>query len=375
MKRLFKKNNQSLRIIGTLLTIIMLFTVFTACTVKDKDQTAGTDRGTALQTEETSSNEKETQENSNKSNDIEEESTKNTVGDTTSQVEESTNIFPLKVIDANGAEVEIEKKPERIVSLTLTTDEMLLSLVDKKRITALSHLSDDPGLSNVVKEAAEIPVKARLELESLISMQPDLIIVADWTDENSVKQLRDANITVYSLATPNNIDEVKDAVFKVSELVGEKEKGQEIVDWMDEKLKAVEDKVKTLKENDKLKALYYDSYLCTYGKGSTFDDITKKAGIINLASEQGMGMFQEISKEKIVELNPDILLLPSWSYEGFDAEQFTKDFKNDKSLATINAIKNDRVFNLPDAHIITTSQNIVLAVEDVARAAYPELFK
>jgi iron complex transport system substrate-binding protein len=251
MKRLFKKNNQSLRIIGTLLTIIMLFTVFTACTVKDKDQTAGTDRGTALQTEETSSNEKETQENSNKSNDIEEESTKNTVGDTTSQVEESTNIFPLKVIDANGAEVEIEKKPERIVSLTLTTDEMLLSLVDKKRITALSHLSDDPGLSNVVKEAAEIPVKARLELESLISMQPDLIIVADWTDENSVKQLRDANITVYSLATPNNIDEVKDAVFKVSELVGEKEKGQEIVDWMDEKLKAVEDKVKTLKENDK----------------------------------------------------------------------------------------------------------------------------
>jgi len=347
MKQLFRKRKQLLKIIGILLTVFMLFTVFTACTAKDKGKTADTINTTGTDTN----------------------------IDTTSQTEESTNTFPLKVIDAKGAEVDIEKKPERIVSLTLTTDEMLLSLVDKKRITALSHLSDDPGLSNVVKEAAVIPVKARLELESLISMQPDLIIVADWTDENSVKQLRDANITVYSLATPNSIDEVRDAVLKVSELVGEKEKGQEIISWMDEKLKAVEDKVKTLKEDDKLKVLYYDSYLCTYGKGSTFDDITKKAGIINLASEQGMGMFQEISKEKIVELNPDILLLPSWSYEGFDAEQFTKDFKNDKSLATVNAIKNDRVFNLPDAHMITTSQNIVLAVEDVARAAYPELFK
>lgn len=284
-------------------------------------------------------------------------------------------IFPLTVTDAKGAEIVIKEKPKKIVSLTLTTDEILLSLVDKGRITALSHLSDDPGLSNVVDKAAEIPVKAALEIESLISMQPDLIIVADWTDENSVKQLRDANLVVYSLATPNNIDEVKGAVIKVAELVDEEEKGKDIINWMDEKLKAIEDKVGTIKDEDKLRGLTCDAFLSTYGKGSTFDDIAQKAGIINIASEVGMEMWQEISKEKIVELNPDILLLPAWSFEGFDAEEYTKEFKNDKSLASVNAIKNNKVFNLPDKHMITTSQNIVLGVEDVAKIAYPELFK
>ncbi|NSW90559.1 MAG: ABC transporter substrate-binding protein [Firmicutes bacterium] len=347
MKTLTKNNNKLLKIIGILLMVFVLFTVFTACTVKWKDKT--TDTSSTVQTGDASGTEKEAEE-------------KDDAG------------FPLKVKDAKGVEIEIKKKPEKIVSLTLTTDEMLLSLVDKKRITALSHLSVDPGISNVVKEAEEIPVKVKLELETLISLQPDLIIVADWTDENAVKQLRDANITVYALATPNNIDEVKEAVLKVAELVGEKEKGKDVISWMDAKLKAIEDKVKSLKADEKLKALSCDSFLYTYGKGTTFDDITKHAGVINLASEQGMEMWQEISKEKIVELNPDILFLPSWSYEGFDAEKFTEDFKNDKSLASVNAIKNNRVFNLPEAHMTTTSQYIVLGVEDVARAAYPGLF-
>ena len=354
---LVKKNNKPLKnkllktilkTTGILLLVFVLIAASTACASKDTDEAKNT--GSDIQAKDGAGTEKEAK-----------------------KAEDSG--FPLVVKDAKGVEIEIKEKPKKIVSLTLTTDEMLLSLVDKSRIAALSYLSEDPGLSNVVEEAKEIPVKVKMELETLISLQPDLLIVADWTDENAVKQLRDANITVYTLATPNNIDGVKDAVMKVAQLVGEKDKGQDIVSWMDIKLKAVEDKVKTLKDEQKPKVLSCDSFLYTYGIGTTFDDIARHAGVINLAAEQGMEMWQEISKEKIVELNPDVLFLPSWSYEGFDAEEFTEDFKNDKSLAGVNAVKNNRIFNLPEAHMTTTSQNIVLGVEDVAKAVYPELFK
>lgn len=340
MKQFLNNYKKTFKTVSILLVIVTLFLGLVACTITEKSG----DRDEAPETENVA----------------------------TSPVEEE---FPLIVIDAKGTEVKISAKPEKIISLTLTTDEMLLSLVDKNRITALSHLSDDPGLSNVVNEAADISVKAKLELESLIALQPDLIIVADWTDENAVSQLRDSNITVYSLATPNSINEVKDAVLKVSELVGEKDRGLEVINWMDQKLNVVDSKVSTLKEDERLRVLSCDSFFYTYGIGTTFDDISEKAGIINLASDEGMIMWQEISKEIIVELNPDVLLLPSWSYEGFDAVQFTKEFKNDKSLATIKAIKNDRVYNLPEAHMTTTSQNIVLGVEDVAKAVYPQLFE
>jgi len=282
--------------------------------------------------------------------------------------------YPLKIKDAKGFEVEIKEKPNKIVSLTLTTDEILLSLIDKSRIAALSHLSEDPGLSNVTEEAKEIPVKAKLEIETLVAMQPDLIIVSDWTDEKAVQQLRDANIAVYALATSDTIDEVKESIVTIARIVDEEEKGQELISWMDEKLKNVEEKIKTLKDEEKVRVLSCDSFFYTYGKGTTFDDIAKHAGVINIASEQGLEMWQEISKEKIIEWNPDVIFLPSWSYEGFDAEKFTEEFKNDKSLAVVNAIKNNRVYNIPDAHMMTTSQYIVLAVEDVAKAAYPQLF-
>jgi iron complex transport system substrate-binding protein len=343
-----------LKITGILLLVFVFLTAFAGCILKSSDEV--NDKNTGVETGNYSGTGKET-------------------GDAQNDAQQEDNgEFPLTVVDGNGVEVEIEKKPQKIVSLTLSTDEMLLSLVDKDRLAALSYLSEDPGLSNVAEEVKDIK-KTGLEVETLIAMQPDLVIVADWSDGNTIKQLRDANITVYAMTTPGSISEVKDAVMKVAQLVGEKDKGQEIIQWMDGKLKSVEDKVKTLEDNQKLKVLSYNNFFCTHGIGTTFDDITKHAGVINIAAEQGMEMWQEISKEKIVELNPDAIFLPAWSYEGFDAEEFAENFKNDKSLAEINAIRNNMVFCLPEAHMGTTSQYIVLGVEDVARSAYPELFE
>jgi len=334
--RMNNKYSKCFRILSLVVGALMLFTLFTGCAVSIK------------------------------------ENDKNVENQSSS---DSDTAYPIIVKDAIGTEVTIEKKPVKIVSVALVADEILPSLVDKSRIAAISYLSEDPGLSNVVEEAKGIPVKARMEMESLIALQPDLIIVTDFTDQNAVSQLRDANITVYVMKTPTNVQEARSAVLEIANLVGEKQKGEEVVAWMDSKLKAVEDKVKTLSNEERVRALAVDGFLCTYGIGSTFDSIAQHAGVINLASEADMGYWQQIDKEVIIEMNPDVILLPSWSFEGFDAEKYTEDFKNDKSLAEVNAIRNNKVFNLPENHMTTVSQYIVLGVEDLARAAYPELFE
>lgn len=283
--------------------------------------------------------------------------------------------FPMSVKDAKGADVTIEKKPEKIVSLTLGTDEMLLKLVDKSRIKAVTYLSEDPGLSNIVEEVKDISVKLNAEVEKIISIQPDLIFVADWADDKVIKQLRDAKIAVYAYKTPNGVEDQKKTVMEIARLVGEEQKGQEVIQWMDERLNAIEEKVKTLPEDKKLTALSLDSFYSTYGKNTTFDDIADRAGLVNLASKQGVEGWLQITKEKVVEMNPDVIFLPSWSYQGFDAKKFAEDFRNDKSLAGVSAVKNNRVFTLSESHMTSVSHNIVLGVEDAAKAAYPDLFK
>jgi len=351
-----KKILKNTVILLIIITVSMM--LFSACG-KSKDE----DKNTV--------NNSEAVQNSEEKNDgVSEENSK----DDNSQSGKSVN-YPLTVKDANGYEMTFDKKPEKIASLTLGTDEILLELVGKDRIVALSELATDKGLSNVTEEAEGFTLLAAKDVEKLISLQPDVVFVASWTDANIVQQLRDAGINVYAYKAAENIDEQKKVIEEVAYVTGDVEKGAEIIAQMDSKLQYIEEKVKSLKEEERLKALSCDSFFYTYGKNTTFDDLASHAGVINLASELGMEGWVQISKEKIIELNPDVLILPNWSYEGFNAEEFYNDIKNDKSLQNVSAIKNNRVFSLPESHTTALSQYIVLGVEDLAKAAYPELFK
>jgi iron complex transport system substrate-binding protein len=283
--------------------------------------------------------------------------------------------YPMSVTDGKGVEVVISGKPVNIVSLSLSTDEILVSLVDKSRIKALSYLSDDPGISNCTEEAKDIKEKVGQEAERIISLGPDLVLLPDWMDEAFISQLRDANIKVYVHKTPDTVNEQRQLVMEIAKLVGEEEKGSSIVAWMDEKLKEIEDRVKDIKDEDKLRVIN-SNFGYTYAKGSMFDDMAQKAGLVNAASEIGLEGFVEISKEKIVEMNPDMIVLSSWSYDdSTDPEAYMQDILNDRSLAEVNAVKNNRVVALQDKHLYAVSHWVVLGVEDLAKAAYPELFK
>ncbi|MEN6314665.1 MAG: ABC transporter substrate-binding protein [Clostridiaceae bacterium] len=288
----------------------------------------------------------------------------------------SAQKFPLKVTDDNGVEMTIASEPKRIISITLGSDEMLLGLVDKSRILALTKYADDAGISNVAAEAAGIKERATMDdLESVIAMKPDLVIVDTWADAKYVKQLRDAGITAYAFKTPSNIDEQKDTIADLAHITGTDEKGREILEWMDIKLKEIEEKLSGIKPKDKLTVMDYGE-MNSSGKGTNFDDIVTRAGLINVVSRAGMEGWPLLSKEKIIELNPDIIILPSWYYDKNNSLQGMIDtFKNDKSMQTVKAVSNDRLISVSNPHLSAISQYVVLGIEDVAKAAYPELFK
>ena len=284
--------------------------------------------------------------------------------------------FPRTVTDGNGYEMTIESEPQRILSLNLGVDEMLFGMIDKSRLVSLTRYADDEGISNIAAEAAGIGARTTMDqVENIIALNPDLIILDTWAEAKYLKQLRDAGITVYAFKTPGNIDEQKAVILELANVVGADEKGQELVEWMDEKLKAVEEKLSSLKPEQKLTVMDYGE-LGSSGLGTNFDDIVTRAGLINVISRAGIEGWPVISKEKIIEFNPDIIILPSWYYDQKNTFDSMKDtLKNDQSLKTVKAISEDRIISVSNPHISAISQYVVLAVEDVAKAAYPELFE
>ncbi|HEY5584738.1 MAG TPA: ABC transporter substrate-binding protein [Ruminiclostridium sp.] len=288
----------------------------------------------------------------------------------------TTIAYPLTLKDAAGTSVTIANKPAKIVSLPLGTCEMLLSLVDKSALAAMTFYVDDVNVSNVAEAAKGVGVRLDANAEKIIALQPDLVLVDTWTEPDLIKQLRDAKLTVFVLNVPSNVDQQKEMLKLLGNIIGENTKAEETISWMDAKLKVVSDKLANLKEEQKLSVLDYSEMNSTSGKGTNFDDVVTRAGLINPVSKDGLEGWPKLSKEMVIKYNPDIISLPAWYYDSkVSFDSLSKSIKDDKSLVGVKAVKNNKLISIPYNHLSTTSQYSVLAIEDMAKAAYPELFK
>ncbi len=299
-------------------------------------------------------------------------------GDASAGVQPSNTVrYPLTLKDANGTEVTIAAKPTKIVCLPLGACEMLLSLVDKSRIAAMTNYVDDPAVSNVADTAKGVGKRLDFNAERIIAIQPDLVLADTWQDKDILKQLKDSGISVFVVNSPKNVDEQKEMLKLLGEVTDSTANAEEVTAWMEQKLKAVSDKLAGLKEEQKLSIIDYSEMGSTSGKDTNFDDVVTRAGLTNPVSQAGLTGWPQLSKEMIIKYNPDIISVPSWFYDTSKTtpEGLKKSISQDKSLAGVKAVKNNRLILIPYNHLSTTSQYSVLAVEDMARAAYPELFK
>ncbi len=286
--------------------------------------------------------------------------------------------FPLKVTDDLGTALTIQKKPQRIISLTLPTDEILLALVPKSSILGVTTFSSDDSVSNVVSQVSDIPRKLTLNVETIVSLQPDLVFVADWSKPESVKQLRDAGLTVYLCKSPSTINEIESGITRIGQVVGEESKAKALVDWMETRLGAVASKLSAVPADKKLTVMDYNTWGTSMGAGSSWDEIVRRAGLKSAVAGMAPDQWGQvpISREMLLKIDPDILILPGWVYgEPDGADAFFKTITQDPALKTLKAVRAGRVYRLPERIKTSTDQNIVLAVEELARLAYPALFK
>ncbi len=285
--------------------------------------------------------------------------------------------YPLTVTDESGTTVTLPAEPRRIISLTLPTDEILLSLVDASRILALTTLAPDPAISNVAALATKVPRAMTLNVEPIIALQPDLVFAASWSDASLIGQLRSAGVPVYLVASATSVKAVEATVARCALLTGETENGARIVEHMRSEIEDVRKRVGAIAKQKKLRVIDFTNFGASMGKGSSWDDIVRLAGLVNAADGIASDEWGQvpISTEKLLQIDPDIIILPGWVYgnpKGADA--FKSRVMNDAALRGLSAVRADRVYMMPERLRSCTSQYIADAVAWLARTAYPQLF-
>lgn len=279
--------------------------------------------------------------------------------------------WPRTLIDGLGVEVTIDAAPQNIVSVSLASDEVLLPLLGVERFAAVTQFALDPAISNVAQLAAQVPntIAAASDTELIISLQPDIVFVASFTDQAVIQQLRDAGLTVFATGFPIGFEAVKDNIRLLGQAVGAEDGAEHLIAAMDADIAAVVNAVGAPEMT--LRALYLTPGNYTSGVASTISEIITAAGGVDVAAAAGVDQYAPVTDEFIIEQNPDVILLSGWT--PWDAT-FVDTFKNNPAFSSLNAVQNDRVYVANDAHLTSVSHFLAEGVEDIAAYLYPELY-
>ncbi|WP_288305115.1 ABC transporter substrate-binding protein [uncultured Fusobacterium sp.] len=266
--------------------------------------------------------------------------------------------------------IEKNYKYKKIISMSMASDELLYALVSKDRILALSDNSDKNEMRSALWNKINDFNQVKDNVEQIMALEPDLVIVPNWIKKTVISQLEDAGINIYVYDTPSNFQEEKNLIKELSCLLEVKNIGARIIKDMDTRLLAIQQKIKKSGKPCP-RVLEYSHYGSTNGKGSMFDDMLSNIYCKNVASEIGIYRFAKISKELVIDLNPEIILIPIWdSTSAKNCSKFFTFIKNDKSLAEVDAIKNNKVYAIPGKYVYMYSQYIIDGMEEIANSIY-----
>lgn len=261
-------------------------------------------------------------------------------------------------------------KYNKIISMSTAGDEILFDMVDKNRILAFSGRADGNVMTSILNQKLATYKKVNDNVEKVIELEPDLVIVPSWLKKDIVSQLEEAGINIYIYKNPFTYEEVKHLIRELALLLEEKEKGEQIIKNMDKRLLELQKRIKKMGKPSP-RILEYSHYEGTNGEGSIFDDMVKKIYGINVAKEMGMGRYSKISKEAVINENPDIILVPIWdSTPTKDSSKFLKFIKTDKSFKDMKAVKENKVYSFPGKYIYVYSHHIIDGIEELAKEVY-----
>ena len=201
----------------------------------------------------------------------------------------------------------VSAKPQRIASLNLCTDQIVLLLAKPENVAAVSYLSRDSA-SSYMADAAQSFATTHGTVEEILTLQPDLIFTGRFTSQASVTFLHKIGFRIVTLDTPEDFKEIRTQVRQVAALLQEKERGEDLISQMDRRLEWGN----RAKSENLATAAFYLPNGYTYGARTTIDALLKISGLRNVVSELGITGTAVLSLERLIATNPEILILNSF---------------------------------------------------------------
>jgi len=190
-------------------------------------------------------------------------------------------------------------RPERIMSLKVCTDELLLDLVPTSRIASITFLSREPASLRVWPQGARIPVNHNTA-EEILAVHPDLILTDTFTPPALKPLLAKTGARVVEVPPAENFAQIRANVRLVARAVGEEKKGEVLIARMDSELA----ELKAHRPRGAPSVAEWGEGGYVPGTGGLFDALLRAAGARNIEKRR----FRYYDVESLLAARPDFLV-------------------------------------------------------------------
>ena len=273
------------------------------------------------------------------------------------------------VTDREGNEVTIPTNIERIISTAPSNTEVLVGLGVGDKLIAVDTYSE--GIEGLSEDVAKMDLNTP-DAEAIIELDPDLIIASGYNQSGSsddpYKSVVEAGIPVVYVPSSESIDGIYKDIEFIASVVNKEEKGEEIISNMKSEIAKYEELGKTVKETKKV---YFEigpaPTLYSLGNSTFLNEMIEIIGAENIFKDQESWISP--TEESVIDANPDVILTTVNYVDDATGEILARD-----GWEEITAIKNKDVYYIDSNSASRPSQNIIKALDEMAKAVYPDVF-
>ena len=283
-----------------------------------------------------------------------------------------------QITDVEGTVVTFAHKPQRILTVSAGTDELMLGLVEPERMAAINESLADREHTNIPWVCDRIPtvIPRSPSVEQIAALHPDLVVVTPWMPRENIDAIRELNVPVVVCKSAATMEDIHVNIRLFALAVGEPERREKLIGKMEDKLAEIRAKLAQVPEEKKHKSIALISIMVNYGgAGCTFDELCNYTDSINAKAAAGNRMGQEMTKEQLVAANPDYLFFPSYEDGATNEENYGRQYLDDPSLAQMTAVRERQIGHPWARYVYNLSQNIVYGIQETAWILYGDDFK
>lgn len=188
-------------------------------------------------------------------------------------------------------------RPQRIMSLTVCTDELLMDLAPASRISSISYLSREKAALKLWPEAARLPVNHN-SAEEILVQKPDLVLTLVYASTDLKALLEKSGIAVLEVPQAENFDQIRAVTRMIGDAIGERRRADQLIAQMDATLR----RLAAGKPRQQIRVAGWGGGGFVPGGDTLFNAVLEAAGGKNITARDG---YYDV--ESLIAAKPDVL--------------------------------------------------------------------